>query len=195
MWASIIDVKHKWDTPKKLLLADRSRSGLISSSALALWNVDSTSMKSNVAVDSTSIVLESVAKGVVVESVAEDAFTATGSSIEARELVWWIRSPWMSHCEMLNNVDVLDAAVRTEEGGLISSISIIWKSSILSQGSPFRLRFLGMLLQTERDERNKSWTAVVLTGLTGMKANLSKSCLLITCNLLSWTLLKVCKQY
>lgn len=89
----------------------------------------------------------------MVESDAKGADSAiVGSSIEAKELFPWIRSPSMSHCEMLIVVDV-DAVVGTEEDGLKSSISIIWKSPVSLRGSPFRLRFLGILLWTERDVR------------------------------------------
>ena len=104
----------------------------------------------------------------MVESVAESADSAVGSSIEARELFPWIQSPSMLHCEMLITVDVDAVIGMAEEGGLIS-ISIIWKSSVSSRGLPFCLRFLGILLQTERDKRNNFQTVVGLTGLSQMR--------------------------
>ena len=77
----------------------------------------------------------------------------------------------MSHCEMLIVVDI-DAAGGTEEGGL-KSISIIWKSSVSLRGLPFHLRFLGILLRTERDLRTKFQTVVGLTGLSRMRVEVN----------------------
>ena len=78
---------------------------------------------------------------------------------------------------MLIVVDV-DAAVGTDEGGL-KSISIIWKSSTSLRESSFHLRFLSILLWTERDVRTKFQTVVRLTGLPRMRVG-SEMCYLFT---------------